>query len=241
MKQISQNKTSFFKGMRHGVPIFLGYFVVSFSLGIAAANIGLNALQGFLASFLNHASAGQYAGFTAIAADAAYFEIALVTLITNSRYLLMSASLSQHFSPNTPFIHRLGVAYALTDEIFSISINSGKYLNPFYSYGAFCVASPGWCIGTVLGILAGNILPVRFVSALSVALYGMFLAIVIPVAKKNKVIAGLVIISFICSFAFSKIPLICELNLSTRIIILTVVISLLAALFFPIKEEHDEP
>ena len=237
MKVLSINKTAFLKGMRHGIPIFLGYFVVSFSLGIAAANIGLNCFQGFLASFLNHASAGQYAGFTVIAADAPYFEAALITLVTNARYLLMSAALSQNLSPDMPFIHRFGIGYTMTDEIFSISMGQGKPLNPYYSYGAFCMASPGWCFGTVLGILAGNILPLKLVSALSVALYGMFIAIIIPVARKNRIIAVLIAISFALSFAFAKLPVLSNLSFSMRTIILTIAISATAALLFPVKEE----
>lgn len=240
MKVQSTNKSAFLKGMRHGIPIFLGYFVVSFSLGIAAANIGLNCFQGFLASFLNHASAGQYAGFTVIAADAPYFEIAIITLVTNARYLLMSAALSQNLSADMSFIHRFGIGYTMTDEIFSISMGQGKPLNPYYSYGAFCMASPGWCFGTVLGILAGNILPLRIVSALSVALYGMFIAIIIPVARKNKIIACLIGVAFILSYAFSKLPVISNLSFSMRTVILTILISVAAAFLFPVKEDKSD-
>ena len=89
------NKKVFFEGVRDGIPIGLGYFVVSFTLGIAAKNAGLTPFQGFLTSFLNNASAGEYAAFTVIAADASYLEMAVITLVTNARYLLMSTVLSQ--------------------------------------------------------------------------------------------------------------------------------------------------
>ena len=168
------------EGMRDGLPIGLGYFAVSFSLGIVARNAGLNAFQGFLASLLTNASAGEYAIFTLIAANATYFEVAIMTLITNARYLLMSCALSQRFSPDTGIGHRLLLGYDVTDELFGITIARKGMINPFYTYGAMCLAIPGWSIGTALGVIAGNILPFRVVSALSVALYGMFIAIIIP-------------------------------------------------------------
>ena len=136
------------RGMRDGVPIGLGYLAVAFSLGIAARNAGLNAFQGFLVSLLNNASAGEYAGFTTIAADASYPEIAVVTLIANARYLLMSCSLSQKFAPGTPMRHRLLVGYDVTDELFGLAISCGGWLDPYYMYGAILVAAPSWAVGT---------------------------------------------------------------------------------------------
>ena len=227
----------FCDGMKDGVPIALGYFAVSFSLGIAARNAGLNAFQGFLASLLNNASAGEYAAFTLIAANASYLEVALITLISNARYLLMSCSLAQRFAPGTPFWHRLLIAYDVTDELFGITIGKPGYLNPFYTYGAILLAAPAWSLGTALGIIAGNILPFRIVNALSVALYGMFLAIIIPPARKNKIIAALVAISFALSFAGSYVPVFSELSGGTRTILLTVGIAGAAAFFFPVREE----
>ena len=129
------------RGMRDGVPIGLGYLAVAFSLGIAARNAGLNAFQGFLVSLLNNASAGEYAGFTTIAADASYLEIAVVTLIANARYLLMSCSLSQKFAPGTPMRHRLLVGYDVTDELFGLAISCDGWLDPYYMYGAILVAA----------------------------------------------------------------------------------------------------
>jgi len=152
---LSDNRQVFREGVRDGMPIALGYFVVSFTLGIAARNAGLDPFQGFLTSFLNNASAGEYAGFTVIAADAPYLEIALITLIANARYLLMSAVVSQKFSPDTPFYHRILVGFDVTDEIFGITVARPGRLNPYYNYGAMSVALPGWSVGTALGIAAG--------------------------------------------------------------------------------------
>lgn len=228
-----------YEGMRDGFPIALGYFAVSFSLGIAARNAGLTPMQGFWASLLNNASAGEYAAFTLIAAKATYWEVAVITLIANARYLLMSCALAQRFAPETPFFHRLIVGYDVTDEIFGITIARPGYLNPYYTYGAILLAAPAWAIGTALGIMAGNALPLRIVSALSVALYGMFLAIIIPPARKNRIVAGLVALSFALSFACEYLPGVATLSSGTRTILLTVLISGAAAMLFPVKQEAD--
>lgn len=234
-----KKNSSFFEGMKDGVPICLGYFAVSFSLGIAAKNAGLSVIQGFLASFLCNASAGEYAGFTLIAADAAYTEVIVLTAIVNARYLLMSFALSQKADSKLPLFQRFLIGYDITDEIFGISIARKGPLDPFYMFGAIIVSIPGWSIGTAIGITAGNLLPQNVVSALSVALYGMFLAIIIPPARKSKIIAGVVTVSFALSFAFSKLPLISNLSVGGRTIILTIAISAFAALLFPIKSEEE--
>ena len=158
----------FCDGMRDGVPIALGYFAVSFSLGIAARKAGFTPFQGFLVSLLNNASAGEYAAFALIMANATYFEVAVITLIANARYLLMSCALAQRFAPETPFWHRLLIGYDVTDELFGITIARPGSLNPHYTYGAILLAAPAWACGTALGIIAGNLLPLRVVSALSV-------------------------------------------------------------------------
>jgi predicted branched-subunit amino acid permease len=238
---ISTHSVAFREGIRDGTPIALGYLAVSFSLGIAARNAGLSAFQGFLASFFNNASAGEYAAFTMIAASAAYWEIAVITLIANARYLLMSCALSQKFAPGTPFFHRLLVGFDVTDELFGIQIARPGSLDPYYAYGAFLVALPGWSFGTALGIIAGNILPLRVVSALSVALYGMFLAVIIPPARKDKVVAGLVLLSFAASFAAARLPIFSKISSGTRTIVLTVVISAAAAVFFPVSPKQVSP
>lgn len=236
---MSSNKEWYFKGLRDGIPIALGYFAVAFTLGIAAKKAGLGAFQAFLASGLTNASAGGYAAFTLIGSGAAYIELAITELIVNARYLLMSCALSQKIAPETPLFHRMLMAFDVTDEIFGISVSVTGTLNPFYNYGAMSVAIPGWAFGTLFGVIMGNVLPARLVSALSVGLYGMFLAIIIPPARKNKIIAALVIISMAASLSFSKISLLANVSDGMKIIILTVVISLLAAVLFPVKDEEE--
>lgn len=234
---MNRNKDAFAGGMRDGIPIALGYFAVAFSLGIVAKKAGLNPFQGFLSSILNHASAGEYAEFTVIMANATYFEMAFVILVTNIRYLLMSCALSQKFDDHTAQGHRILVGFGITDEIFGISVGKPGNLNPYYSYGAMAIALPGWAMGTAMGVVAGNVLPVSVVSALSVALYGMFVAIIIPAAKTSKVVGGVILVSFLASFVVSRIPLLDTLSDSMKISLLTVLIAGGAALLFPLKDE----
>ena len=235
---LMKNKV-FLEGMRDGVPIGLGYFAVAFSLGIVARNAGLTPIQGFIASFFCVASAGEYALFTSIQQTASFLEIAIITLVVNARYLLMSTALTQRFDPKTPLIHRFLVGFGVTDEIFGITIARPGYINPVYNYGAIFVAIPLWSIGTSLGIIAGNFLPARVVSALSVALYGMFLAIIVPPAKKNLVIMISVLVSFAASYVCTKLPYVSQLSGGTRTIILTVVISTIVALVKPISDTEN--
>ncbi len=233
-------KTNFLRGMRDGVPIALGYFAVSFAVGIKAAGAGITAFAASLMSLLNLTSAGQAAAIVLIGAGTTYIELAFTQLVINMRYLLMSCSLSQKIFPETSVVHRLLMSYGITDEIFGISSAYEGKLSPYYTYGAISVAAPGWVLGTLLGALLGNILPASATSALGVALYAMFLAIILPPAKKSRVIAGLVAISMLSSFLLT---LACEVfgwdgfTEGFRIILLTVAISLGAAILFPIKEE----
>ncbi|MCR5108103.1 MAG: AzlC family ABC transporter permease [Lachnospiraceae bacterium] len=235
----SENRTWFKKGLRDGVPISLGYLAVAFSLGIAAKNAGLSALEASAASILCMASAGEFGGFTLIAAGASYLELAVMEFVINMRYMLMSAALSQKLGSDTSVLKRMLLGLTVTDEIFGISIAVPNALNPFYSYGAVCIAAPGWTLGTALGVIMGNLLPSNVVSALSVGLYGMFLAIIIPPARKNKVIACLIAISMLLSALMTYAPPFCGINQGFRIIILTVLISLLAAIICPCREENN--
>ena len=223
---MNRNKNAFINGIRDGIPIALGYFSVAFSLGIVAKKAGL-------------ASAGEYAEFTVIMANAPYLEMAFVILVTNIRYMLMSCALSQKFDPKTSHLHRLLVGFGITDEIFGISIGRTGALNPWYNYGAMAIALPSWAAGTAIGIVAGNVLPASAVSALSVALYGMFIAIIIPASKANRIVGGVVAVSFLVSFAVSKISLFDHMSDSMKISLLTVLIAGIAAYLFPAKEEEE--
>lgn len=235
-----ENRLVMAKGMRDGVPIMLGYFAVAFTLGIAAKNAGLSVFQATLTSFLINASAGEFAGFTLMAAGAGFLEVTVMEAVANARYLLMSCALSQKLAPDTPLWQRMLVGFDVTDEIFGISISVPGKLNPFYTFGAMIVAIPGWSLGTMFGVMMGNILPMRVVSALSVGLYGMFLAIIIPPARKNKVVACVIVLSFLLSYLVNALPFFDFISSGIKVIFLTVAISLGAALLFPVKEEEQD-
>nr|WP_291233942.1 AzlC family ABC transporter permease [Frisingicoccus sp.] len=233
------HRTAFKQGMTDGIPIALGYMAVSFTFGIMAKDAGLTAFQAVLLSLTNLTSAGQFAGLGIIVASSSYLEMAFTQLVINLRYCLMSCALSQKLDLKAPFFHRFFIAYGNTDEIFGIcSCREGK-LDPFYCYGAISVASPGWAFGTFLGVLSGSILPARILSALGVALYGMFIAVIIPPAKTDKIIRGIVLASMAVSLVFTIIPVLNHISSGFRIILLTLLIAGTAAVLFPIKSEED--
>lgn len=230
----------FLKGMRDGTPIGLGYFAVAFTLGIASKKAGLTAFQASVMSATMLASAGQFAGIGMIAAGAGYIELAVTELVVNLRYLLMSSALSQKVQRNRPFYHRFLMAYEVTDEIFGIAMSVEGRLHPAYMYGAATVAAPGWVLGTFLGSVIGMILPANVMSAMNVALYGMFLAVVIPPSKKSRVIAGVVALSMAASSAFSLVPALSNISSGFQMIILTILLAGTAAVLFPVKPEGEE-
>ena len=225
------------RGLRDGLPIGLGYFAVAFSLGIKASEVGLNPFQGWIASILNHASAGEYALYSLIAANAVWWEIAAVIFVTNMRYLLMSAALSQRMPQEAGFLRRLATGFFITDEIFGLGIAWPGTLSCLYLGVAFVLADVMWATGTLCGILAGNVLPPDVVKALSAAIYGMFLAIIMPPARRNKAVAGTVAAAFAVSFAVTR--LLPALSGGMRTVVLTVALSAAAALLFPIRDEAE--
>ena len=237
---MKQKKKWFSHGLKDGVPIGLGYFAVAFTLGIAAKNIGMTAAQATAMSLTNLTSAGEFAALGIISAGASYGEMALTQLIINLRYCLMSCSLSQKLSRNMPFFHRFFMAYGVTDEIFGVSVCREGNLSPWYSYGLMSAAVPGWTFGTFLGAVSGNLLPQRLLSALGVSLYGMFLAVILPPARKNKVLMGIILVSMGASLLFASIPVLSGISSGFKIIILTLVIAGGAAFLFPVKEERED-
>ena len=240
-RKIKMTKKQWFaRGAKAGIPIAAGYFAVSIALGIAAKKAGISAFAASVTSLLINASAGEYAGFSLIAIGATYIEVLLMEAVANARYLLMSTALSQRLEPRTNIFQRLLLGFTITDEIFGASISLEGYVSPYFTYGAFLVATCGWTSGTLFGAILGEILPAYIVSALSVGLFGMFISVFTPEAKKNKVVAGLVFVSFVFSFAFAKLPYISAIPEGIRVIIITVVISVVAALLFPIKNKEEQ-
>ena len=225
------NQKKFLEGLRDGLPIALGYLAVSFGIGISCHAAGITALQGFLMSLFNNASAGEYGGITVITENAGVWMMILMTLIINARYMLMSCALSQKLSPDTPLGVRMLIGFDVTDEVFGIAIAQEGLLNVWYFIGAMCAALPGWSLGTLFGALAGNVLPVWAMNGFSVMLYGMFLAIIMPEGKKNRVVLGCIGVSFVLSALAAK--LLPMLSGGMRILLLTIFISAAAAILFP--------
>ena len=232
------NKQKFLQGLRDGIPVGLGYLAVSFGIGISCHTAQLTPLQSFVMSLLNNASAGEYGGITLISEKASLWMVVLMTLIINARYLLMSCALSQRLSPSTPPGIRMLIGFDVTDELFGLAIAQPGYLNAWYFIGAMCMALPGWSLGTLIGALAGSILPQWAMGGFSVMLYGMFLAIVIPEGKRNRTVLGCIAVSFVCSLLAAK--LLPSLSEGMRILLLTLVISAAAAALFPRRENDTE-
>lgn len=230
---------SFRKGLHDGIPIGLGYFAVSFTFGMMAVAGGLTIWQAVLISLTNLTSAGQFAGLDIILAGGSCWEMALTQLIINLRYCLMSFSLSQKLQRNVSWAHRYVVAFGVTDEIFGISVSQEGKVSPFYNYGAMCVAIPGWTLGTLAGAISGSLLPDFMMSALSVAIYGMFLAIIIPPAKTNKAVLAVVAASMVLSTLFAVVPPLQRVSSGFVIIITTLVVAGIAAYVSPIEEKEE--
>lgn len=230
-------KYSYFKrGMQDGIPIALGYFAVSFTFGMSAVTSGLTIWEAVLISMTNLTSAGQFAGLGVIIAMGSYLEIAMTQLVINLRYCLMSFSLSQKLEKNGNPLHRFLVAFGMTDEIFAVSSAQIGKVSPYYNYGAMSVAIPGWVFGTLAGAVLGNVLPGAVTNALGVAIYGMFLAIIIPPAKADKAVMKVVIAAMAVSTLFAIVPILNQISSGFVIIITTLLIAGLAAYFFPVEE-----
>lgn len=237
---MSYNIYNFKNGIKDGIPVALGYLAVSFSFGIVAKTSGLTIFQAVLMSATNVTSAGQFAGLGLISASASYMELAVTQLIINLRYSLMSCAVSQKIDFKTSFFHRFFIGFGITDEIFGLSVCKKGCLNPFYNYGLMSIAIPSWILGTLFGVISGNILPEKVINALSIAIYGMFIAIIIPPAKENRLLTGVIMISMISSFIFTKLPILNEISSGFKIIILSTLISGIAAYFSQIREVANE-
>ncbi len=231
---------SFKKGLKDGIPICVGYFSVSFAFGIFAVENGLSVLQAVLISLLNLTSAGQLAAVPIMAAGGTLAELALSQLVINSRYSLMSVSLAQKFSKNVKLKDKLLIAFGNTDEIFAVSVSNKGEVGKKYMWGLIFLPVCGWVSGTFAGAVAGNILPEIVTSALGLAIYGMFVAIVVPVVKKEKATLLCVLFAIALSCGFKYIPALNVVPSGFTVIICAVAASALFALIAPIKTDNEE-
>ena len=225
-------------GVSRGLPVGMGYFSVSFGFGAMAVAQGLKALDATLISLTNLTSAGQFAGLTLIVAAATLWEMVLTQLVINSRYALMSLALSQRMGERIGLLPRLLIAFFNTDEIFALAMARREPLTVPYMLGLGTLPIVGWTLGTLCGALAGSVLPMSIRAALGVMLYGMFIAIVVPPAKKERKILIAVILSLILSSLFAWVPMLQKVSAGVSIVLCTVVAAAVCAALFPVKEEE---
>ncbi len=232
-------KSDFLQGVKDGIPIFLGYVAVSFSFGIIAVSSGLSVFEAVLISLTNLTSAGQFAGVGIIAAGAGFVEMALTQLVINMRYFFMSSALSQKYGRNTGMSVRMGAAFFVTDEIFAVAAGREARLTGSYMAGIGIISATGWTVGTLTGAAAGDIFPAWITDSLSIALYAMFIAIVMPAAKKQISVLLVVFLAAAVSCSLYFIPLFHGLSYGFRIIIAALTASVAGALLFPVQEEAE--
>ena len=233
---VSNIKDEFSNGLRDGIPICLGYVSVAFTFGLMCTENGLPFWIAVLISLTNLTSAGQFAGTALIIARGGLLEIGITTFVINLRYMLMSLSISQKVDAKLSVPKRMAMSFGVTDEIFGVSMQKKGNITFAYFMGLMMLPILGWSGGTLVGAVAVSLLPDMVRSALGIAIYGMFLAIIIPPARKNRVIAGVVAVSMVTSWAMAFLPLFSE---GMRVILLTVVISAVAAVLFPVAEEKE--
>ena len=229
---------SFKRGLLHGVPIMLGYLSVAFGFGIVSVKLGLPAISAVIISLTNLTSAGQTAGVEIISAQGSFIELALAQLIINVRYSLMGFSLSQKLDDGFTTPIRMLTSFGITDEIYAVAISQPNKITRRYMYGLILLPWLGWTTGTALGALAGSLLPESVSNAMGIVLYGMFLAIVLPPAKKDKRILLVVVtaIGLSCIFKY----LIPSITSGFAVIICGIVASVVGALVCPLSEEELE-
>lgn len=223
-------KHPFRKGMHDSIPIALGYLSVSFTFGITAASKGIPALYAIIISMTNLTSAGQVAGIGIIAAGGTYIETALAQLVINLRYALMSLSLTQKLEGNFPLLHRFFISFGITDEIFAVASSRGGEITQTYMYGLILLPYFSWAAGTAIGALLGAVLPEIIVSSLGIAIYGMFIAIVIPEAKHSR---GVAVVSLIAALMSCTVYFLMKfISSGISVIICSLAASCLGALIF---------
>lgn len=231
------NRNEYVRGFSRGIPVGVGYFSVSFGFGAMAAALGIRARDAALISLTNLTSAGQFAGLTLIAAGTTLWEIILTQIIINSRYALMSLALSQKMEQKIGLLPRLAIAFINTDEIFALAMAEKAALTTPFLLGLGSAPILGWTLGTITGALAGAILPEDIRTALSVMLYGMFIAIVVPPARKERPVLVAVLIAIAFSSAFTWVPGLQEISGGVTIVICTVAAAGICAMLFPVEEE----
>lgn len=228
----------FLRGLKLGVPIGIGYLSVSFTFGIMAVSYGFYWYQAVLISMLTLTSAGQLAGIQVMVNPGQYITMLISQLTINVRYSFMSVSLTQTVSKNFRGIKRWLLGFFITDEIFAVA-SQEKDASAKLFLGLSCAPWIGWTLGTLFGSLIGNVLPPIVMNSLCIAIYGMFLAIVIPPAKKSKPIVIVIVIAVFISCILHYVPYINQIPTGISISISAVIASLIGAFTFPIQDKNE--
>ena len=234
------NWNAYRTGVQRGLPVGVGYFSVSFGFGAMAASQGIKALDAALISVTNLTSAGQFAGLTLIIAAATIWEMILTQIVINSRYALMGVALSQKMGQRIGFFPRLFSAFFNTDEIFALAMAEKGPLTVPFMMGLGLTPIIGWTGGTLLGALAGSVLPLAVRTALGVMLYGMFIAIVVPPAKQERPVLITVVLALVLSCLFTWVPGLKDVSAGIAIVICTVTAAAVCAWLFPVEEEEEQ-
>lgn len=233
-------KNEFTQGLKDGLPICLGYFSVSVAFGMTTVLAGMPLWAAVLISLTNLTSAGQFAGVNLMIAGGNMIELGLTTLVINIRYFLMSLSVSQKVERKMSMKERLAVSFGITDEIFAVSMQHTGELSTPYMAGLIITPVLGWTGGTLAGGIATSIMPEALSSALGIALYGMFIAVIIPPAREERSVLFTVILAILASLAFTYLPGLKSLGGGWSIIIITILVSAVAAWVFPRETEKEE-
>ena len=229
---------NFRTGVHHGIPIALGYFSVATAFGLIAVNGGCTAVEALFISMLNVTSAGQFAGVTVMASAGSYIEMAMTQFLINARYSLMAISLSQKVDSRFTTLPRILLSTFITDEIYAVAIGQKEDVSAKYYAGLSCLPYVGWAAGTFIGANMGNILPQVLTTSLSIGLYGMFIALVVPVVKSSRKTLIIVGISLAISCLLYFIPAFDKVSAGFAIIISAVIASAAGAALFPIDDEE---
>lgn len=231
---------TFRKGLIDGLPICIGYLSVSFAFGIFAVGNNFSIIEALMISMFNVTSAGQLAGVPIIASGGMMAELAVSQLVINLRYALMSVSLSQRFDRTVRLRDRFLIAFVNTDEVFAVASSQREHVGRRYLYGLILTPYLGWTCGTLLGAIAGDILPAIVTAALGIAIYGMFIAIVTPAARADRATAVCVLIAAVLSCIFYYLPTLSSVPSGFVIIICAVIAAGIMAFVAPVKTSSEE-
>lgn len=194
---------NFFSGVKMGIPVMIGFIPVAIAFAIMAMNAGMSAAETICMSVFVFAGASQMMSVGMIAEGAGMLSIVIATLIMNFRHFIMGTCIFERME-KTSAIDKLVCGFGVTDESFAIFTTADKEkCNKWYFLGVLVSTYLSWVVGTVIGALASAVLPEVVSNSLGIALYAMFIALLVPGVKKNIRILGVVAITAILNLGLS--------------------------------------